>query len=618
MKRDKENILCPQVDLQPVIRAFHFLLRQLSRLLPFAHPLPVFSLLFRDNTAVDHNGFESSPTASYADTNEDAASRLPGKPGDTGVPAKSPGTGQEPGIYKPGALQINMQRFHQDQKNREEISTPGYTLLIEPHMHSMRFLTKYARDNFPGFDSFCASLPALEPEHQQPGMGSFILNRGSRGSRNSKESGVIKAFKNVQLVNQVVQDVQNQKQQTWPVLRLPFSLNVHSQEKNNLESTIINENKREYGIGLTPLHTVNRSLGFLNEVVQPTVIQVRLEEETKAISHPAAEKVHVNHVNHVNFLLDRYSRREAEVTPIQYKTGSQNTFQTSVRKAMQYFPLPAKHFLETRRVDTVPGVPGMYIRMRTYNITPSLTSLAFAGNYLHTRLMPSMSWNSNSYSVDVLSGTDPRPVQKFLSGEKVEKSTVIRKEHQGHGEEFFYKSSVSPMFSVVKNFLSHLSFSPLLKSLSFCNDYIQTHSVNPVSRDSNFNQHKQHNHMNTNREILSHRYHHYHYADVTAQLRAAEELHRHVHEYGHELSTAVIVEKIYKTQFANGSKGSDAGLNFRDSGDNQIQKVSNTFNVTMNVDKALSEVWDGDDLQDLGEKLTEILRDETRRYGIKI
>jgi hypothetical protein len=663
MKRDKENILYPQVDLQPVIRAYRFLLRQLSMLLPFSHPLPVFPLLFWDNTAVE---LMPSATRGLFSAKDDRC----GLQVQVELPKTSSAT-------KPSL--IGSSRYA---PRRGAPWTPVKLLI---NMHSMRFLTTYARDNFPGFDSSPTSLPALQPEQEQPGMDSHshqylreeryptgdfkgkwnglplpipvmginkrhtikikesgtvqgqqnlfvpVRNRSSMGS---KESGVIKTFKNVRFVNRLVQEAQNQrqkqKQQTWPVLRMPFSLNVHSREKNSPGSTIINENKQEYGIGSTPLHAVNRSLGFLNEVVQPTVVQVRLEEETKAISHPAAEKVHVdrvdrvdhvNHVNYVKFLQDKVSRSAAEFTSIreiQEKADSQNTFHTSVEQAIPYVPMPAKHFLETRRVDSAAGASGMFVRMRTYNIAPSLNSLAFAGNYLHTRLMPSMSWNSNSGNV--LLGADPRPFQRVLSGEKptarraiksfsgdpqlpvssihhskfiiqnssfinaplaaggnneidvtLENSVVNRKEHQGHEEEFFYKPSVSSVSSVVKNFLSQ--------------------------RD-----------------------HHYHYenAGITPQLRAAEELHRHVHEYGPELSTAVIVEKIYKTQFTNGSRGIDANLNFRESRDNQNQEVSNTFNVTMNVDKALSEVWNGDDLQDLGEKLSEILRDEARRYGIKI
>jgi hypothetical protein len=683
MKRDKENILGPQVDLQPVIRAYRFLLRQLSMLLPFAYPLPVFPLLFWDNVAYNYNGFESSHAAPYTGTNEDAASGLPGKPGDTGIHAKPPGTGtgtgEEPGIYKPGALQINTQRFHQDQKSREKISTPGHTLLIEPHMHSMRFLTTYARDNFPGLDSSPTSLPALQLKQEQPGtdshshkylieerhpIGDFkgkrgglplptpvigILNRRTpeikendtgqgqqnlfvtvpnRFSRSSKESHVINAFKNVRFVNRVVQEAQylRQKQQTRPVIMIPCLLNVHNQEKNSPESTVIDENKQEYGIGLPSLYTVNRSLGFLNEVVRPTVVQVRLEEGTKAISYHAAEKVHVDHVDHVNyvkFLQEKVSRSAVEFTSIQEiqdKTGNQNTFQTGVGQAISYVPMPAKHFLETRPVKLTAGASGILVRMRTYNIVPSLTSLAFAGNYLQTRLMPTARRAIKSFSggpggrffkkaplaaggnnkIDATPGGRPRiaktveilekgeykirPYKGFPGGGRgepcvhpefsdrlLENSVVNRKGHQGHGEEIFYKSSVSSVSSVVKNFLSH--------------------------RD-----------------------HHYHYANagIMPQLRAAEELRRHVHGYGAELSSTVIVEKIYKTQFTNGSRGSDGNLNFRESRDNQNQKVSNTFNVTMNVDKALSEVWDGDNLQDLGEKLTEILRDEARRYGIKI
>jgi hypothetical protein len=102
-------------------------------------------------------------------------------------------------------------------------------------------------------------------------------------------------------------------------------------------------------------------------------------------------------------------------------------------------------------------------------------------------------------------------------------------------------------------------------------------------------------------------------------LRAAEELPRHIHEYGHELSTAVIIEKIYNPQFATSSKGSDSNLNFSHSRDNQNQEVTNTFNVTMNV-SANSSFIEGDagSFQDLGEKLAEILTDEARRYGIKV
>jgi hypothetical protein len=679
MKREKENILSPQVDLQPVIKAFHFLLRQLSRLLPFPHPLLVFPLLFGDNVAYDNNGFESSRTASYADTNEDTAFRLPGKPGDTGVPAKPPGPGQKPGMDKPQAPPINTQRFHQDQKNREEISTPGHTLLIEPHIHSMRFLTTYARDNFPGFDSFSASLPALELKQEQPGMdahshkyqrkerhptGDFKGNRGglslpmpvigianrhttkikesgtvmgqqnlfvpvpNRGIMGSKESGVIKTFKNVRFVNCVVQEAQNQKQkqnqQTWPVIMIPCLLNVPNQEKNSPESTFIDENKQEYGIGLPSLYAVNRSLGFLNEVAQPPVVQVRLEEKTKAISYPAAEKVHINHEN---FLSARGSSSETKFTSIreiQEKAGSQNTFQTSVEQAIPYVPMPAKHFLETRRVDSAAGASGMFVRMRTYNIAPSLTSLAFAGNYLQTRLMSSMSWNS--YSGNVLSGVGPRLFQRVLSGEKPTARRAVKSFSGGPGptawggEAGAFAPSSEPLIADLQlpvSSIHHSSFiiqnssfinaplaaggtlSPLLKSLSICNDYIQAHLLNPVSRNSYSLQSHQHNHMKT------------------PQLRAAEELHRHVHGYGHELSTTVIVEKIYKTQFTDGTRGSDAGLNFRESRDNQKQEVTNTFNVTMNVDNAFPGAWDPDSLQDLSEKLTELLRDEAQRYGIK-
>jgi hypothetical protein len=642
MKHDKENILHPQVDLQPVLRAYRFLLRQLSMLLPFTHPLPVFPLLFWDNVAYNYNGFESSHAASYSGTNEDAESRLARKSMGSVIPTKPPE--QEPGMVKSLDLPICTQRSHQDQYSRGKISTPGHTWLMEPNMHTMRFLTTYARDNFPGFDSSPTSLPALQLKQKQPGMDSHslkylreerhptvnfkgkrsglplptpvigILNRRTpeikendtgqsqqnlffpapnRISRSSKESHVINTFKNVRFVNRVVQKAQNQRkkqnQQTWPVSRMSFSLNVHSQEKNSPESTLINENKQEYDIGFPQLHTVNCSLGFLNEVVQPRVVKVRLEEETKAISYHAAEKVHVNHDN---FLAVRDSSSETKFTSIQEiqeKTGNQNTFQTSVGQAIQYIPMPVKHFLETRPVHSAAGASGMFVKMRTYKIFPSLTNLAFAGNYLQTRLMPTAQRTIRSFSGflqlhslpinSIIHNSsfiiDPNSPSAAESNNEIdttlENSVVNRKGHQGHGEEFFQKSSISSVSSVVRDFLSQQD-------------------------------------------------HHYHYvnAGIMPQLRAAEELHRHVHGYGPELSTTVIVEKIYKTQFTNGSRVSDANLNFRENRDNQNQKVSNTFNVTMNVDNAFPGAWDPDSLQDLGEKLTEILSDEARRYGIKI
>jgi hypothetical protein len=555
-----EPLFPPAVDLQPLIRAFHFLVRQMSRLLPFTHPLLVFPLLFGENVAYDYNGFETSSTAPGDNANKNDTSSPPKKPTSSEIPAKNPG--QKPGILKPGALPITTGHFQQERKAPGKISFPGHTWFMQNQVNSIRFLTKYARDNFPGEfkgNQGGLSIPVIEvfnrrtfeikendtlqyqqnpsrlkeSEGESPGV--YVSNRGA-GS--SKESHVIKAVKNVRFIDRLVQETQKQKQQPGPIPRIPFSLNVYGQEKMDPGSTVINKNHREYRIGFSSLHPVNRGLGFLNEVVQPSVVQVRLEEETEAISHPVVEKIHidradhVNHVNHVKLLQDKVLRSAtqfASIREIQERAGGQNTFQTSVVQAIRYIPMPAKHFLETRWVDTAAGASSMFVRMKTYNIAPSLTSLAAAGNVLLENLVSCYMSNDDEPSA--------RRAIKSFSG--------------GPGGRFFKKVPLA----------AGGTFSPLLKSLAVCNDRIQAHF---------------------------------------------------------ELSTAVIVEKMY-ARFANGTKGGEANLNFNHGRDNQTREVANTFNVTMNVN-ANSSFIEGDagSLRDMGEKLAEILTEEARRYGIKV
>jgi hypothetical protein len=76
------------------------------------------------------------------------------------------------------------------------------------------------------------------------------------------------------------------------------------------------------------------------------------------------------------------------------------------------------------------------------------------------------------------------------------------------------------------------------------------------------------------------------------------------------LSPSIIAEKIYEKRSPIIQPENSDGFKARKA--NQV--INNTFNVTVNT--SLSET--GDTMIDLGGKLAEILRDEARRYGVKV